>query len=365
MVATLLANTYLVSTTAFDTVTIVDDDQLIGFNYSMDIRFCGYDRAETLTNFPVLIILGSNLTNFAYSQFSSSAGGDLRFSDSTLTNPIPHEIESWNTNGLSYVWVQVPALVDSNTTIRAFWGHPQHTNQPAYTTNGTTWPLPYEAVWHLNETVADEATTGTHFDSTAFLRHGGQSGNDDVGTAFPGGQRFDGNDLIDFAGWSLSGDQLTMSAWFRPEINAPNGTLIGKSHANTHVNPWYKWALWYNGAANTAHVRIDTTAFNGPGGAVIENTWNQMAAVYDGAFVRLYLNGNEVGNAPKTGFLQASTQRVRIGGRDTVPLAEYFQGDLDEIRLATAARSADWIWAAWYSSASNGFFNCYSPVSPA
>ncbi|MEM7397005.1 MAG: DUF2341 domain-containing protein, partial [Verrucomicrobiota bacterium] len=301
---------------------------------------------------------------FAYHQFGAASGADLRFVSSDFSQELNYEVDVWNTNGTSLVWVQVPELVDSNTAIYALWGNALSSNAPLYTFNGAAWSAPYEAVWHLNETVMDEGLTGMHLDSTGFRRDGSQNGNVNVPGFVGGGQAFDGNDLIDFGPFQLTGDRLTMSAWFKPVVGAPNGTLIGQSHLGTHANPFYKWILYYNGAADTPHVRIDSNAINGPGNIVIENTWNQMAAVYDGTIVRLYLNGNEVASVPKTGNLQPGTQPVRAGGRAATPLAEYFLGDLDEIRLATGARSADWIWASWLNAASNLTFVCYDAPVP-
>jgi len=65
----------------------------------MKIPFSGYDRTEILTNFPVLVTLSTNITNFSYRKFGSPVnGGDLRFTDSTGTNELCYEIETWNTN---------------------------------------------------------------------------------------------------------------------------------------------------------------------------------------------------------------------------------------------------------------------------
>jgi len=47
----------------------------------------------------------------------------------------------------------------------------------------------------------------------------------------------------------------------------------------------------------------------------------------------------------KTGNLLLTSRDVRIGGRDTSPLGEYFSGAIDEVRVSSVARSADWIKA--------------------
>ena len=74
--------------------------------YTMLIQFGAYTRGKTLTNFPALQILSTSLTNvlnngtnvtFAYSQFGSTNGWDLRFTESTQTTNLNYEIEQWAT----------------------------------------------------------------------------------------------------------------------------------------------------------------------------------------------------------------------------------------------------------------------------
>src|SRR5205807_5686385 len=80
------------------------------FNFRMKLAFTGYNRSETLFNFPMLVSLSTNLPGFSYAQFASQTASDLRFTDSSGLVLIPHEIDEWNTNGLSSVWVNVPVL---------------------------------------------------------------------------------------------------------------------------------------------------------------------------------------------------------------------------------------------------------------
>ncbi|MEE9464947.1 MAG: PQQ-binding-like beta-propeller repeat protein, partial [Candidatus Neomarinimicrobiota bacterium] len=74
-------------------------DDLSQWTYKMKIQFKGYDNAETLTNFPVLVIFNEGWDDFAYSQFTSSSGGDLRFTDAHETTLLNYEIEEWDTTG--------------------------------------------------------------------------------------------------------------------------------------------------------------------------------------------------------------------------------------------------------------------------
>ena len=51
------------------------------FTDKVKISFAGYNRGETLQDFPVLVKLGTNVPGFTYADFASPTGGDLRFAD--------------------------------------------------------------------------------------------------------------------------------------------------------------------------------------------------------------------------------------------------------------------------------------------
>jgi hypothetical protein len=86
----------------------------------MKSTFSGYRGQETLTNFPVLVVLHTNRAGFAYDQFASANGHDLRFADENSVE-LNYEIDEWNPGGTSYVWVQLPRLGGTNTTLWAYW----------------------------------------------------------------------------------------------------------------------------------------------------------------------------------------------------------------------------------------------------
>ena len=52
---------------------------------------------------------------------------------------------------------------------------------------------------------------------------------------------------------------------------------------------------------------------------------------YDGAMLRLYVNGTLVKSTVVTGTIQASTNPLWIGGNS--PYGEYFQGVIDEAQV--------------------------------
>ena len=63
----------------------------------------------SLADFPVLVRLSTAIDGFSYSDFQQQDGVDLAFLDAR-GNVLAHEIDTWNTDGESLVWVKVPAF---------------------------------------------------------------------------------------------------------------------------------------------------------------------------------------------------------------------------------------------------------------
>ena len=79
---------------------------------------------------------------FAYSSLLSPPYGDFRFVSSNLTDELRYEVENWDTKGNSRVWVEVPVMAGTNTTVWAYWGK-AGLGVPAYATNTTVWSNGY------------------------------------------------------------------------------------------------------------------------------------------------------------------------------------------------------------------------------
>ena len=65
------------------------------------------------------------------------------------------------------------------------------------------------------------------------------------------------------------------------------------------------------------------------------NAWTHLAATYDGATLRLYVNGTQVSSTARSGTIKASAGPLTIGGD---PLyGQYFSGRIDEVRIYNSA----------------------------
>lgn len=96
-------------------------------DHQVPITVSGYAGETTLTDFPILVTLATDApAGFGHS-LCAADGADIRFADAD-GNLVPHEIESWNPSGTSYVWVKVPSLAGTATALTMYFGadDPEH-----------------------------------------------------------------------------------------------------------------------------------------------------------------------------------------------------------------------------------------------
>jgi hydrogenase maturation factor HypE len=72
-------------------------------------------------------------------------------------------------------------------------------------------------------------------------------------------------------------------------------------------------------------------------GALALNAWTHVAATYDGATLRLYVNGTQAASRSVSGSIATSSGPLRIGGNSV--WGEWFQGRIDEVRVYDRALS--------------------------
>jgi hypothetical protein len=321
----------------------------------MKLSFPGYSRTEVLTNFPMPVVLGPQLSTngFAYNQVASSNGWDLLFLNANGTEELNYEIESWDAQGKSYVWVQLPQLT-TNTWIWACWGDTNRASSPAaYLTNGAVWANDYAGVWHLANGVAVSGT-----DSTGNRNHGTIHNSAATTGVIDGAATFDGVSTYVEVGAPTSlmtNQKSTLSAWVYPVAGT---VLLMKGNDNTKDSYGLEWI------GNTSYLFTfgNTTDWLSDGGATPANQWSYVTAIIDGMNKYLYVNGLLKASNTFAGTLSTSGLPLWFGGQDRPSFNYWFNGTLDEARISPVARSANWVWAEWMSSASNAVFASYGPV---
>ncbi len=129
---------------------------------------------------------------------------------------------------------------------------------------------------------------------------------------------------------------MTLEAWVQPTSTNRWRTVALKEQTGNLV-----YALYGNNSGQRASANLflgGSEAEARSAGQLPANVWTHLAATYDGATIRLYVNGTLSGSTTATGSLPASTGPFRIGGNAIWD--EFFSGQLDDLRLYNRALSA-------------------------
>jgi glucose/arabinose dehydrogenase len=129
----------------------------------------------------------------------------------------------------------------------------------------------------------------------------------------------------------------TIEGWMRP---AANGSARWRTLAIKERGAGLSYALYGYGDAGlpSGHAFTSVERWARAPSAPALNTWTHLAMTYDGTTIRLYVNGTQAATQAQTGSLAASTGPLRFGGNAVWP--EWFQGQLDEIRVYNRALTA-------------------------
>jgi len=328
-----------------------------GWSNNLQIGFSGYTRNETLTNFPALITFDECLPDFRYADFASPSGGDLRFADAYANN-LAYEIEEWNTNGTSYVWVNIPALSNSSDYITAYWGNSAETSSPEHAVHGSVWNSSYQAVWHLATSEAIDATSRRRNRTSG-------GGNPSTVTGIAGrALQFDGaSDWIQVR--RPVEDDMTVSVWLKTSDIGPTQPLWYQGDGVLSMERPFDvtdWGLVLN--------RGDRVAF-GTGAADDHNTFSA-TGIEDGHWHYVVITRNQA-TGQKEIYIDGIRDATGTGGTSSLSAYVYmaigantgdgggnkFSGTMDELWVQSQVMSSNWIWACWMQM-SDGLIDLYT-----
>jgi hypothetical protein len=307
-------------------------------------------------NFPVLISgTFSYLATLANGGKVTSANGyDIIFSDSTGTQLLKWEIESYNpVTGDATFWVKIPTLsATTDTVIYMYYGNSGVTTFQGGTA-GSVWDTNYLAVYHLN---LDPTAFGAK-DSTANAKDLTAAGTWTSAQLVSGqtgkGLSFNGtNDFLDGGTTKLAVNNPFIQLWMKTSSPSATQGLV------TRGQLWSSgWMFQFDGAGSFVGPRqlVDGPAGHGYAGAgsITDTNWHQVATNYTNGG-NTYVDGNLVGsNGRDTDTYYA--QHFVIGATDSGG-ARFFNGNLDEVRISKVPRSADWLKTEFNNQSSPGTF---------
>ncbi len=147
---------------------------------------------------------------------------------------------------------------------------------------------------------------------------------------------------------------MTLEAWVNPAAASGWETVLMKERGTAgagllaYVLYARDGAPRAGGTANpAAYIRVNPVASTTDRAvrgtsAIPLNAWTHLAATYDGANLRYYVNGVLVGTTAGTGTINAANGALRIGGNSSAPAGqgEFFRGLIDEVRVYNRALTA-------------------------
>ena len=352
------------------------------FAHAVEVTFSGYSGGAALTDFPVLVRLSPAIPGFSYSGFSLPDGGDLRFYDAA-GNMLAHEIDTWNPDGVSTVWVKVPTL-DATTKITAKYGcaAPPEAADPK-----SVWSNGYSGVWHMGGATrkqADSTSSGknmeghsTYSANMTFGADGAVGKAVEQATPPDGGGRYRGGfQASDTAGLYNDSKTLTVEMWACHREIVNDKYIIRNKTGNTLYSGRWTWStaggckLNYtvamtNLAAGTGHEYKGLTYSVSTNDLV--GSWSHYALVVDNETlhrIEAYRDGaskktQSISDAGES--LSAGSGTMAFGNSANSNTNQAFAGTIDELRISRIARSADWIKAT-HDTVMNADFATYTMV---
>ena len=348
---------------------------------------------KSATDLPVLVRLSESIGGFKYSDLASD-GSDLAFGvdDGGVITVYPHEIDTWDPEGESLVWVKVPVL-DKATSFNAYYGN----GASGGATASATWSN-YTGVWHFGEakTLTTEQTANWPTAQAAYANSTAAEGLEGYLSAdsFSGeegrfGKCFRTNDAgcktgkfnnggvwVNDAGDSSPldrGDTFTISGWFKhpTEDYYYDHIFYKRSQGDNKTDKANTMKFTGGFAIELKAGPAKTPPFDVRGGNATSKTggklnaygaWSYLTFVFEGQKITVYENGVQEYSATGLGAATNNDAPLGIGTRPDIAYSgctgdACWCGWIDEVRLNPAAASADYVALEYAAMATDGFLS--------
>lgn len=295
---------------------------------------------QTVTALPVLLRLDSS--NFTFEPFVAAGGGiAVAKKDGTV---LPAAVEFWSVDSQkAAVWVLVDTVYNQSS---------EQTLAINYVPNGNIASTDvnvfesFAAVWHMNNSSLNS--------SQILVADASGHGNGGTGVGMAAGNSTEG---VAESAIVFGVDQYieTAASMTIPEIapiffeawvwldpvefrTTEYQALLSKGDNDFMIE--------FNNA--TRKLQVGVASF--PGSWIVcvtdaecpKSTWLHVAGVYTGAVLNLYLNGKLQQDEKHVMTISSSSHQIRIGNVPGHP-ERYFNGKIDEIRIAQRSMSSSWI----------------------
>jgi len=335
---------------------------------TLDTTATGANVPSDVANYPLAVLLDATSFDFT---LALPTGQDLRFFDATGA-PLLHAIELWDAGAQrAAIWVQLPLVEgnDNTQSITMRWGDAGA--QDASDSKGLFNQVDgYLAVFHLDQDAGSEPlgfkdSSWNELHGTGQNMETGSLSDGRIGKAThfsnPNGGagnarwiRVDGEKVT--SGFNPSDTQaISASVWTSPaSFNGYYETLISKGD-----RAWTLQNDWDN--------RIETCMrVDGYHSCVLDkaapvDTWVHYLVTVEMTKLTLYINGQKIGEAGGTNVL--GDHAFGIANQSQYPGDERgWDGVIDEVRVMTGVRSADWAKLDYESQRADQTLVSYGPT---
>jgi hypothetical protein len=322
----------------------------------------------TLTNFPVLVYIqedalkgGVNCVNNIQFPTGGTTGYDFAFTTSTGTDELFYQVESFNaTTGTLLAWVQVPSVTSAATSLKFYFGSQTPAHDVTFARG--TWASDYQLVYHFNE------ASNIILDATANQRWATATNAVTTTTGkITSAYTFDGTStkMITAVPIDITGT-FTLSGWAYVADFATSTDQKIITNEASYSSGGYKLG-YYGATATTVKAEVETRSSTGTaslnraeaGGTIVTTgSWHYVQGIYNSTNFLTYFDG-AVDKSTTAGVAAGTGGPVYIGS--DFAAANFFKGMMDEIRVSTVVKSADWIKAEYYNQNNPTTFTTTSP----
>jgi hypothetical protein len=327
-----------------------------GYNYQRAIVIDHTKVPNTdQSNFPFLFNttdpLLANTANGGH--VTNPNGYDIIFtSDVAGNNVLPFEQESYvPSTGTAIYWVNVPTVSHTQDTVIYVWyGNANVTTSQANASS--VWSSNYAGVYHFPNGTTLSANDSTANDDTGVIV-GAIATTGEIG----GGVSFGNPGYISLPNLpDYSEADFTVSTWINfSSLPAYNVIMVGESQAPN--------VLFISTQSNGQGLRMGKTATEEDASASFTwstNTWYHFALTRASGIFTFYVNGTPLStnneNSSAATFDYPNVNNDIGGDGGNFPL----YGSLDEFRILSASRSADWIATEYNNQSSPSTFSTVS-----
>ena len=232
-----------------------------------------------------------------------------------------------------------------------------NTPGPAHTPTQTATPVPTSTPTPIvspspTQISASNLVGHWNFEEGSGTVTADQSGNGNHGTLINGpvwssgitgnALSFDGeNDYVDVGSFDVNGSEITITAWIRADhfnhLSSRDARIISKANGVNDSNHFWMLSSIDTSEVKRLRFRLKTNGLTSTliasSGTLQTGVWTHVAAVYDGAFMRLYKDG--VSESYEEGISVNSTVPVRIGESSEGQFTP-FDGIIDDVRYSRA-----------------------------